>query len=152
VTLGVELVRANKAADLDSATRRDDRQLGRDQFQRETLLELQVAIHELMTLLGHLLRHDAQVGHEISQQALRVGTLGSRVDDELVRQATDELLEQASEAMRGEGDAAFDEATAVAATAISRAGELIRATFVDPSAQVRDPQLPAQDRSLRAVS
>jgi hypothetical protein len=138
VTLGVELIRAYKAASLDSAKRRDDRQLGRDQFQRETLLDLQGAIHELMTLLGHLIKHSTPVTHELNQQALKVGTLGSRVDDDLVRQATEQLLENVAAAIRGGGsetELAYEEATTIAVVAVDRSGELIRATFVDPSSR-----------------
>jgi hypothetical protein len=136
VTLGVELISANKASALDSAKRQDDRRLGRDNFQRETLLDLQGAIHELMTLLGHLVTHSAPVTHELNQQALKVGTLGSRVDDEIVRQATEELLEKVAAAMQpggSETELAFEEATTIAVAAVDRSGELIRATFVDPS-------------------
>jgi hypothetical protein len=137
LTLGVELIRANKAASLDSAKRRDDRQLGRDQFQRETLLELQRAVTEFMTALGrlHSIRTSDAVA-DASRAALLVGTLGSRVDDDLVRMATDQLLTTSAGVLRGEpADAAFDGATTIAVAANSRAGEIIRATFVDLSSR-----------------
>jgi hypothetical protein len=134
VTLGVELIRANKAAALDSATRRDDRQLGRDQFQRETLLELQRVVTEYMTSLGRLTRLGTpDLIPDASRGALQVGTLGSRVDDDLVRMATEKVVEKGASILRGKAvDAAFDEATGIAMAVNSRAGELIRATFVDP--------------------
>jgi hypothetical protein len=148
VTLGVELIRANKAASLDSAKRQDDRQLGRDQFQRETLLKLQAAINELMAALhalptptkGAVTRPGAEATvSAYGRTALRVGTLGSRVDDEMVRTATEKLVILGATIVEPEAwlaaDAALDRAGDIAAATLSRSGELIRATFVDPSSR-----------------
>jgi hypothetical protein len=44
VTIFAESIRADKAAALDGAKRQDDRQIGRDAFQRQNLLDLQVAL------------------------------------------------------------------------------------------------------------
>jgi len=136
-TLGVELIRANKAASLDSAKRQDDRQFRRDKFQRKTLLVLQHAVTEYMTALGRVCTVRApETIAEASRAALLVGTLGSRVDDELVRSATEKLVEMGAGILRGETvEATFDSATATATAANSRAGELIRATHVDPSSR-----------------
>ena len=131
VTLGVELIRANKAASLDSAKRQDDRQFGRDQFQRETLLELQGAIEDLMLALGQIVKGGP--GSEFARTGLPVGRLGSRVDDDLVRMAAENLIELGAAIVRGEGG--FDEAVVISRAAVSRSGELVRATHVDPSSR-----------------
>ena len=145
LTLGVEIIRANKETSLDSAKRRDSRQLGRDQFQRETLLELQSAINELMAAMhalptsskGAVARPGTEPSVEFGRTALRVQALGSRVDDEMVRMATEKLVVLGARIVEPEAwlgaDAALDRAGDIAAATLSRSGELIRATFVDPS-------------------
>ena len=52
VTIWAESIRADKAATLDSAKRQDDRQLGRDHFQRETLLLVQEVLADFMRAEG----------------------------------------------------------------------------------------------------
>jgi hypothetical protein len=147
LTLGVELIRANRAAALDGAKRRDDRQLGRDQFQRETLLELQGAVTNFATALGrlHSVRTPEAVA-EASRAALLVGTLGSRVDDDLVRTASDKLVTTGAAVLKGEPVlAVMDEATTIAVATNSRAGELIRATYADPSRRSEILSYPPKD-------
>lgn len=54
VTLLAAKVQADAAASLDSAKRRDDRQLERDAFQRENLLELQDALNRWIRAVNAL--------------------------------------------------------------------------------------------------
>ncbi len=140
VTLGVELIRSGKETSLDSAKRQDDRQLGRDQFQRETLLELQRSIDEFMTASHALHGHNTpEAFAAFSRTGLQVGVLGSRVDDPLVRQATEDLVITATTIALHPGQSgsaeALDKATGISTAANARAGELIRATFVDLSSR-----------------
>jgi len=152
LTLGVELIRANRAAALDGAKRRDDRQLGRDQFQRETLLELQGAVTNFATALGrlHSVRTPEAVA-EASRAALLVGTLGSRVDDDLVRTASDKLVTTGAAVLKGEPVlAVMDEATRSPSPPTPR-GRTHPGNVRRSVAQVRDPQLSTEGRTLMAT-
>ena len=51
-------IQAKAAADLDSAKRRDDRLLAREAFQRENLLELQIAFNEWLRAMALVFMHD----------------------------------------------------------------------------------------------
>ena len=143
VTLGVEIIRANKASSLDSAKRRDDRQLGRDQSQRQTLLELQAAINELMAAM-HLFRHLPAASDVFARWTLQVQALGSRVDDDNVREATEKMVVLGAVLAKPEPwitpDAALDKAGDIATATLARSGQLIRATYLDPSSR---PDLPS---------
>jgi hypothetical protein len=144
----VEVLRARGERSLDMVKRADDRRLGRDQFQRETLVKLQDATFDLMVSVmrvyaAHKRRSDdgeewgGPVPSEIDAEGVRslvaVQIQRSRVADDKLR----EVAQQFSDACRTVV-AATDNGTAdnslvivrdLEATIAARSGELIRATF-----------------------
>ena len=70
-TIRAERVRADKAEAVDSARRRDERLLDRDNFQRATLLGLQDVAGELVTLAAQVHANDSAVIREDRQVADR---------------------------------------------------------------------------------
>lgn len=151
VTLGVELIRAHKAEAFDSAKRQDERQLGRDQFQRETLLKFQDAVNDFMRGLAHVENYNAKVAHrvarpsepvrrEFNEAALRVGTLSSRIDSPVVREAAAELMNEGAAIAKGQdSDEAMKEIGETSLGCLFYTGELIRETFKDPAARMVEP-------------
>ncbi len=107
-TVRAERVRAENAAAIDNAKRRDDRALGRDNFQRETLLALQDVASELVTLATQVNRVDetsfaktgkwpsgrtrAEITPDHLDARLSLRKLQSRVVDDEVRRLVDSML------------------------------------------------------------
>ena len=75
VSIRLETIRADKEAAFDSAKRSDDRQLGRDAFTRDTLLNLQDAFG---VLLGQLVEYRTRLGGSPPAPDLRIA-IPSRV-------------------------------------------------------------------------
>ena len=147
LTLGTEVVRANKQADLDGAKRSDDRRLAMNTFQRETLLALQDAMNDLNGVVvklmadrptvadpGSLSRYEQTV-NDYRLTSASVILLTTRVADDEVREFTTEFVKGVSALTRAGDDAERQEAFNVAGRwsgkAIQRSGELIRSTFVE---------------------
>jgi hypothetical protein len=146
-TIRAERVRADKAEAVESAKRRDDRTLDRDNFQRATLLALQDVAGALVTLAAQVHTNDSssfvKTGKWPTGRArpapshldarLTLRKLQSRVVDEEVRGLVDAML--ASDAAVS---AASDPESARRALAdiqaserrlIARSGELILQAF-----------------------
>ncbi|MGH2397618.1 MAG: hypothetical protein ACRDFW_11670 [bacterium] len=145
----VELVRASRVSELDKEKRGDDRRIGRDVFQRETLLDLQQAVGESARETGKLHLHDALeyrktgswgtalIGNEHGERErlaiLRLALLESRVADEALRESVGRYREAAAVGMakdESSSNEAMDDASEIATAILERAGELIRDTFV----------------------
>jgi hypothetical protein len=148
-TIRAERVRADKAEAVDSARRRDDRLLDRDNFQRATLLALQDVSGALVTLAAEVFANDSAafakagkwpIGRARAETTprhldarLTLRKLQSRVVDEEVRGLVEAML--ASDAAVS---AASDPESARRALAdtqaserrlIARSGELILQAF-----------------------
>ena len=143
VTVWAEKIRAEKVAALDSAKRQDDRRLSRDNFQRETLLALQDAVGDVNAMMvRYRVRLDGHAPDADTSDLYRIATgkvitLRSRIGDEQIRDAAGAFIQTAGQ-MTGTLDAATsDEALGRAAgharRVLDRSGELIQATFVEPS-------------------
>jgi len=99
VAIAAEYMRGRAAASLDAAKRRDDRQIGKDAFQRETLLALQEAlvafqravalvhIADMRTLKerGGLFLLPEGLSDGVHQAGLRYMLLAQRVTDDALR-------------------------------------------------------------------
>ena len=152
VTIRAEQIRADKDAALDSAKRQDDRRLGRDNFQRETLLRLQDAINAVARSSVQIHHHEVtakgssgvwrggllppDIDAAAQQASLLLSTLRSRVADHDLRSMADQLLATSSVVgltkVEAEADAALLDATKIARAMLDRSGELIRTTFIEP--------------------
>ncbi len=124
VTLGVELIRSGKETSLDSAKRQDDRQLGRDAFQREWLVALQDAIQALWMIREH--------GSPAELDALlAIAKIQSRISDDEVRTLTETFLtENLRLSAVGSGDRELlGKVTEMIELILKRTGSLIRETF-----------------------
>jgi len=148
-TIRAERIRADKATGLDSARRRDDRALDRDNFQRETLLAIQEVAGRLVTLAAAVNREDeasfAKTGKWLSgrlrtqttsdhlDNRLAMRKLRSRVVDEEVRALVETMLAADAAVSSGRDPEAARRALADIQTAerrlIERSGELILAAF-----------------------
>ena len=143
VSIRLETIRADREASLDSAKRADDRRLGRDAFQREGLLALQDAVGEVNSSLvkyrtrqaGYVPEADLPVRYQAS--TFRVITLRSRVADKEIREAAAGFIAAAGRITgahtEADADVALGEAGTFAHRVIERSGELIHATFVEPT-------------------
>jgi hypothetical protein len=149
VTIRAESIRADKEASLDSAKRQDDRRLSLDHFQRETLLELQEALHDAARatsriFMAHIAAEKEQgqwvwikVGDDLSEfdraSRQRLQTLKTRVADDEVRATVDALVSSQLAMFNASNATAADEASLVAAQLtnklIEQTGALIRGTF-----------------------
>lgn len=146
----VELIRASRVAELDKQKRRDDRRLGLDQFQRETLLAVQDAVNMSARATGKLHLADlrayrqtgewgkALVGEEIAESdrlgRLALSTLQSRIADEDLRVLVTRLTD-ASGAVGAARDAetadkALLAVVQLAEAIIEKSGEAIRRSFL----------------------
>jgi hypothetical protein len=146
-TVRAERVRAEKAEAFDSAKRRDDRLLGRDDFQRATLLALQDVAGTLVTLSAQVHTNDSSAfaktgkwptgrtrpapSHLDARLTLR--KLQSRVVDEEVRGLVDVML-ASDAAVSAASDPesarrALAEVQASERRLIARSGELILLAF-----------------------
>lgn len=134
VTLGVELIRSGKETSLDSAKRRDDRQLGRDAFQREWLVALQDAIQALWMIREH--GSPAEL-----DGLLAIAKIQSRISDDEVRTLTETFLtENLRLSAAGSGDRELlGKVTGMIELILNRTGSLIRETFVEPTARMVEP-------------
>lgn len=148
-TLGVAWVRSNAEQDLDSAKRKDDRRLALDQFQRETLLELQDVIGEVARAAARIHLRDQEhfretgdwedtlIAEELDESARatnqRVNALKTRVVDEPARTLVGTILaaQFAIVTAQSEADsiAAMQQVTRQTAAFLDRSGELIRAAY-----------------------
>lgn len=149
VSIWLEQIRADKAAALDSARRRDDRRLGHDNFQRETLLAFQEAINAVARTTIQIHHHDVMASKKggawrstpldpeldsaAQQASLLLSTLRSRVADDELRSMAQRLLEASATVGVTKSEADSDRALLVAMETarelLMRSGELIRATF-----------------------
>jgi hypothetical protein len=148
-TIRAERIRADKEAALDSAKRQDDRVVGRDNFQRETLLALQETASDLVALAAKVNGSDessfAKTGKWRGERTrtaptdshlevrLSLRKLQSRAADEGVRRLVDAMV-----AADATITAAADRESARKALAdiqtserqlIARSGDLILQTF-----------------------
>ena len=148
-TIRAERLRADKAAALDSAGRRDARALDRDNFQRETLLTLQDVAGELVALAAAVNREDeasfAKTGKWLSGRSrsqttsdhldarLALRKLRSRVVDEEVRGLVESMLAADATVSSGLDPESARRALADIQTSerrlIERSGELILEAF-----------------------
>ncbi len=149
VSIRLEGIRADKAAALDSAKRQDDRRLGRDNFQRETLLDLQDAANALQRALFLIHMHDVRtskatgtwggtpVGEEIAeaenQAHLKIATMRSRIADDEIRALCETLIKAAGTIISTTDEAEADHALHASMQTTTRiqelTGERIRGTF-----------------------
>lgn len=122
-TIGVEVVRVWAEARLDGTKRKDNRRLKRDDHQRDWLIAVQDAIHELM--------RDPTV-----EAMLLVWKLRSRIADKETRDLVADLIVAVTQVQQARGaeahGAAADKAAEVARSVMDRTGVLILATFVEP--------------------
>lgn len=142
VSIRLETIRADKAAALDSAKRRDDRELALDQFQREALLAMQDAVGDVNAhMIRHRMRFDGVVPAPDTPEKYRIATgrvimLRSRIADEQIREAAATFVQVVGQMTATQDAISAEEGIARAAVpariVIERSGELIRATFVDP--------------------
>jgi hypothetical protein len=105
VTIRAESIRADKVAALDSAKRQDDRQLKRDDIQRQTLLDLQEAVGAWMRVqmqiehadviaireTGRFGRHGDELGAAQLSSTQRLVYLTERVKDDALRERLNNL-------------------------------------------------------------
>jgi hypothetical protein len=139
--LRAETMRANRAEKLDRWKRLDDRLLARDEFQRQTMLDLQDTIRQLVELEVPMVtgqhRPAAWFKALNSHGGLlwRMLALRSRVDDQRVRELVDEFAKAASELVKPGADTGNDPSPALAGEILDRTGELIRQRFEDPTGQ-----------------
>jgi len=148
VTFGVEFLRTIGAFRLDGHKRIEKRRLELDNFQRETLLELQeattglvvavrrvkaAALVDAATMTG-IERMTAEAASAKEQRLrLEVATLRSRVSDVRIRDLTDNLLRTTGTIWAKDpltADQAIDNGAAVAMEILEHAGERIRETFL----------------------
>jgi hypothetical protein len=149
-SLVVELVRSRGALRLDKEKRADDRRLGLDQFQRETLLALQDAALQLVSRVGAKQVRDFQAadqsgmwpempeGDELVESvrhAARVlDVLRSRLEDEELRALTSRLDAAAIAVNRASSADASRKARTdlsnMSGAMIERSGEVIRASYI----------------------
>ncbi len=147
VTIGAELIRGRREAGLDSAKRSDDRRLGRDAFQRAQLLELQEAAEQLLNATEAIHFHAQASGtmfglpsaleNSYDEAVLRVSKLRSRIADARTREHAEVLLGAATATLkapdRETGNATRQALRDARGQLLTRTGELIVATFVDPT-------------------
>lgn len=145
VTIWAEKIRADKVAALDSAKRQDDRRLSRDNFQRETLLALQDAIGDVNAMMvryrvrleGHAPAADTPALYQAATG--NVITLRSRIGDEQIREAAGAFIQAAGQMTGARDGSTSDDALGRAAgharRVLDRSGELIQATFAEPSSE-----------------
>jgi len=151
ITVVAEILRIRGEASLDGAKRKDDRQLGRDNFQREQLLALQDAVNDLTaaSVAGYdhyqtAFRATGKWGAVLLPEALnraegvavlQVATLRSRLADKTVRDLAAALIVAArtvtSSIDEPTAAAAYPELNELAHDLLERTGELILLTFVD---------------------
>lgn len=134
-TLGVEWFKSRGESNLDKAKREDDRRLGLDTFQRETLLAVQNAIEEVNAVLVQMMSDtvDPTMPDRYRVATSRLLMLRSRVADDAVREATSNYIAAIGDLTRtrdaDQRQEAFTRAGQNARTAIDRAGVLVRGTF-----------------------
>jgi hypothetical protein len=142
VTIRAEIIRADRTEKLDRWKRVDDRQLARDQFQRQTLLDLQDAIAELSDIEVRMVtgQHRGATGHEVLDRysviSWRIHSLNSRVSNEQVRESVGALMQSVTALSRADKDAReepFDRVGDNTRTFLVRSGTLIRERFEEPS-------------------
>ena len=149
-TIGVEWVRSNHESTLDRDKRVDNRRLALEEFQRNTLVELQRALLDQARAEAEFFMHRLRAtkegaGHwsairipdELDERnrALNqtVSTLTTRVVDDEVRQMVEALsrgyFAGLTAASSDEAERAFNGTTQLLKDIQDRTGELIRATF-----------------------
>jgi hypothetical protein len=141
LALAAEHVRAGREERLDRLKHQDNRRLDRDRFQQKTLIDLQEAIKELISLevaivtgqqRGSSLLDEVNRNGALSWQVL---TLGSLVSDQHVRETALTLSNTASR-VRGKdavSDAASNEVARLAGDLLRQSGALIEKLFDGPS-------------------
>ena len=142
VTLRAEIIRADRAETLDRWKRQDDRRLGRDDFQRTTMIDLQQAIKELIELevrwSTSQLKGSAAV--ELANRhgvvCWQIVTLGWRVADQGTRESVHQLAIAGGEFGKARDasarDAAEGRVNSLAGEVLARTGALIIAFFEYP--------------------